>query len=584
MTDSLEVALQKRNDLDRYDSNKRLLFALQLAFDIEDIDTVAATALTDSPNDKACDLLYIDRNAGRVVLAQGYEAQDPTKLQAPTRKAATLHQAVNWLFSKTEPVGTPDTLLGAWHELHDALNDDSIGDIEIWYVHNLPESDQVAGEINSASEAAYYLLRQGYPESDITVSSVELGRHELTRRYENSQTTILVSDTFRINVPGAFHEHGDKWTALCTSVPIGWLHERYKKHGAALFSPNVRDYLGSRRSQGNINNGIQETVRGEPTNLWAYNNGITALVHSFNLVDAETLEITGLGIVNGAQTTGAIGSVPDEEVGEGSHVLARFIRCDDPETVQSIVRFNNRQNPTQASDFRSNDGIQRRLVQDFKRLRVVGYSGGRRGGAEDVIRRPGDNHLSAETAAQALAAFHGESGIAYHEKSKIWEQDAIYSRVFPERVTAEHIIFVASLMRTIEMEKNKLGRISEADRTQDQSELLGWLSLRGSIMLAVEAIGKTCETLVGSAVSDSYNLKFKKNLSMLQAVHSWEPVVESLLAFAPGQLHEPLIASSQLRNRTAVSKALSNFRSQVVAAQRHNRETFESFAQQITHR
>lgn len=583
MIDSLEVALRNRTDLDRYDSNKRLLFALQLTFDVEDIDTVAATALTDSPNDKACDLLYIDRGAGRVVLAQGYESQNTERHQAPAAKAATLHQAVNWLFSKKKPQGVPDTLLGAWHELHDALADDSIGDVEIWYVHNLPESDQVVGEINSASSAASSLLRQGYPDNEIYVSGTELGRNTLSRRYENSRTTILVSDTFRIEVPGAFQENGEKWTALCTSVPIWWLHERYRKHGADLFSPNVRDYLGSRRSQSNINNGIQETVRTEPSNLWAYNNGITALVHSFELDDAGILEITGLGIVNGAQTTGAIGSVPGDEVGQNSHVLARFIRCDDQDTVQSIVRFNNRQNPTQASDFRSNDGIQRRLVQDFNKLKVVGYSGGRRGGAEDVIRRPGDNHLSAEIAAQALAAFHGASGVAYHEKSKIWEQDAIYSRVFPERVTAEHIVFVASLMRSIEMEKNRFGRIPVDTRTLHEGELHKWLTLRGSIVLAVEAIGSSSEILVGSAVSDSYNLRFKKNLSMPQAVRAWEPVVESLLAFAPDQLRDPLIASSPLRNRDIVSKSLNNFRSQVAAAQKHNKATFEEFAKQVNH-
>lgn len=583
MADSLEVALQKRVDLDQYDSNKRLLFALQLAFDIEDVSAVAATALTDSSNDKACDLLYIDRDAGRVVLAQGYEAQNTAKLQAPTSKAASLHQAVNWLFSKKQPEGVPDALMGAWRELHDALADDAIGDVEIWYVHNLPESQQVTQEINVAAAAASHLLRQGYPESDINVSGTELGRATLTLRYENSQTPILVSDTLRIAVPGAFEERGARWTALCTSVPVRWLHERYQQYGAKLFSPNVRDYLGSRRSQSNINNGIQETARREPTNLWAYNNGITALVHDFQVTDGDTLVITGLGIVNGAQTTGAIGSVPAEEIGEESHVLARFIRCDDPETVKSIVRFNNRQNPTQASDFRSNDGIQRRLVEDFSKLGVVGYNGGRRGGAEDVIRRPGENQLSAETAAQALAAFHGAAEVAYHQKSKIWEQDDIYSRVFPERVTAKHILFVSSLMRTIEMEKTKLGRSDPADRLQDQTDLLDWLSLRGSIVLAVEAIGSVIEILVGAAVTDSYTLMFKKNLTIPEASEAWQPVVESLLAFAPDQLRDPLVTSSPLRNRGAVDKAVSNFRAQVNAARRHNTDTFEAFAKHVTH-
>lgn len=582
MTDGLEVALQKRADLDQYGSNKRLLFTLQLIFDIEDISTVAATSLTDHANDKSCDLLYIDRGAGRVVLAQGYESENTTRLQAPARKAATLHQAVNWLFSKSEPSGAPDALRVAWRELHDALADDAIGDVAIWYVHNLPESQQVAGELQAACDAAYAQLNYGYPESEIEVSWDELGRAKLSERYENSQTPILVADTFTIEVPGAFKEHGDKWTALCTSVPVSWLHEQFAEHGADLFSPNVRDYLGSRRSQSNINNGIQETVLTEPTNLWAYNNGITALVHEFSFADG-TVEITGLGIVNGAQTTGAIGSVPLGETSKDSHVLARFIRCNDPETVSSIVRFNNRQNPTQASDFRSNDGVQRRLVREFQELGVVGYSGGRRGGAEDVIRRPGENHLSAEVAAQALAAFHGESGVAYHEKSKIWEQDAIYSRVFPERVSAAHIVFVASLLRAIELEKTRLGRIAAEARTEDETELFEWFGLRGSIMLAAEAIGATRETLVGEAVSDAYVLRFKENLTMSGAVKAWEPIVESLLAFAPGQLRDPLVTST-LRNRPAVDTALRNFRSQVVAARKHNRTTYKVFQDQVASR
>ncbi|MFB7542637.1 AIPR family protein [Streptomyces zaomyceticus] len=582
MSDGLEVALQKRADLNQYGSNKRLLFALQLMFDIEDIGTVAATSLTDHPNDKSCDLLYIDRGAGRVVLAQGYESENTTKLQAPGRKAATLHQAVNWLFNKSEPDGVPDALRVAWRELHDALTDDSIGDVAIWYVHNLPESQQVTGELQAARDAAYAQLRHGYPDSEIEVSCEEMGRERLSERYENSQTPILVADTFTIEVPGAFEERGDKWTALCTSVPVSWLHDRFEQHGAVLFSPNVRDYLGSRRSQSNINNGIQETVLHEPTNLWAYNNGITALVHDFSFTDG-TVEITGLGIVNGAQTTGAIGSVPAGDIGQESHVLTRFIRRNDPETVRSIVRFNNRQNPTQASDFRSNDGVQRRLVREFQHLGVVGYNGGRRGGAEDVIRRPGENHLSAEVAAQALAAFHGESGVAYHEKSKIWEQDAIYSRVFPERVTAEHIVFVASLLRAIEMEKARLGRIAGEARTEDETELFEWFGLRGSIMLAAEAIGTARETLIGEAVSDAYVLRFKKNLTMSEAARVWEPIVESLLAFAPGQLRDPLVTST-LRNRQAVDTALRNFRSQVVAARKHNRATYELFVDQVVSR
>lgn len=580
MEDSLEAALQNRVDLDRYSDNKRLLFALQLTFSIEDIDTIAATALTDSPNDKSCDLIYIDRSLSRVILAQGYESKSQ-KSQAPGRKAASLHQAVNWLLNKDEPKGVPQSWLGAWKELHEALDEDAISNVEIWYVHNLPESTSIADEIDKARDAARLLLQQNYPKSEIEVTSVEIGEETLSWRYQSSKTPILVTDRFRIEIPGAFEEQGATWTALCTSVPTSWIREVFARYRADLFSSNVREYLGSRRSKDNINNGIQETVKEEPANLWAYNNGITALVHDYQF-DNDSLEISGLSIVNGAQTTGAIGSVPTEEIGSDSRVLVRFIRCDDDATVRKIVRFNNRQNPTKASDFRSNDGIQRRLVQEFSELHVVGYSGGRRGGAEDIIRRPGENFLSADSAAQSLAAFHGESGVAYHQKSRIWEQDSIYSRVFPEGISARHIVFVASLLRAVEIEKNELGQISAGSRTQDQKDLFDWFSLRGSIMLCVEAVGFTCESILDSVVSDPYTLHFKQNLTVADATRAWKPVIEPLLAFAPGQLQTPLTTSSPLRNRELVKKSLANFRSQVVATRRYIQEPFKEFSKNVS--
>jgi hypothetical protein len=582
VTDTLEVALQGRADLAKYGNNKRLLFALQMIFNIEDIDTVAASALTDGSNDKACDLLYIDRSAERVVLAQGYESQDATKSEAKASKAASLGQAINWLLSKQKPTGVPSALLSAWQELHDALGDAAISDVEIWYVHNLPESEQVARELTAARDGARAHLKQNYPELDINVSASEYGRNRLEERYNSSQTPILVPDSFTMTVPGAFEEHGDKWSALCTTVQAAWLHKLYETYGASLFSANVRGYLGSRRSQSNINNGIQQTVREEPKSLWSYNNGITGLVHKFTFdPDSGTVQITGLAIVNGAQTTGSIGSLSAGEIGN-SCLMARFIQCSDPETVQNIVRYNNRQNPTQPSDFRSNDGVQTRLVKDFYKLGVVGYNGGRRGGAEDVIRRPGENQLSATVAAQALAAFHGRSDIAYHEKSKIWEQDATYSTVFPERISAEHVLFVSSLLRAVEEQKAMLGQVPISQRTADQAELAEWFGLRGSIMLAVEAIGECIESVLGNAVSDRYALRFAKNLAVPTAIDAWEPVVESLLSLAPSQLTDPLATPGALRNREAVKRAISNFRSLVVSARKINAATYSPFADQVS--
>jgi hypothetical protein len=577
--DSLEAALAARDDLNRYKSAKRSLYALQLSLDIEDIHTVAASALTDGPDDKSCDVVFVDRDSGRIVIIQGYEAGAADKLQAPLGKASTLHQAVNWLLATEDEAHLPERLKSSWKEIGDAISEGAVNSVEIWFVHNLPEAKQIEDELNQVAQAANRHIKQRFPDSQVDVSAIEVGRTELTSRYEGSRTPILVSDT--LTIPGAtsFEESGDNWSALCTSVPATWLRDQFNLHGQRLFSANIRGYLGSTRSQNNINNGIRSTATDTPRRFWAYNNGITALVHGFESTP-EGVIINGVAIVNGAQTTGAISSAADSgELGD-ARVMARFIKCDDPETVREIIRYNNRQNPTQAADFRSNDRIQTRLVAEFEALGVIGYNGGRRGGVEDVIRRPGENQISATVAAQALAAFHGRPDTAYHEKGQIWEEDATYSTVFPERVSAGHIIFVFSLLKAVEAAKTANLAIPEGLLTQEQRDLRKWFALRGATFLAVAAVGSAMEIVLDRAVADKYGLQFVRAKSVTAAVEAWAPVVQAVLSFAAGQLSSPL-SSGGLRARGPVAEALIALRGILSATKVANKPLYEAFAKEV---
>jgi len=71
------AAFAARDDLTAYGSNGLLLFTLQLRHGIQDVDSVAATALTDGSNDKKCDLVYVDRDNERVIVAQAYFSTKP---------------------------------------------------------------------------------------------------------------------------------------------------------------------------------------------------------------------------------------------------------------------------------------------------------------------------------------------------------------------------------------------------------------------------------------------------------------------------------------------------------------------------
>ncbi|MFJ8073117.1 AIPR family protein [Streptomyces sp. NPDC096176] len=554
---------QTRRDLDKYEHNGLLLFAIQLALGIDDIDSLAAVALTDGTNDKKCDLVYVDHDSGRAIIAQGYTSSRP-KPSAPANKASDLNTAVAWLFG-AEQAEIPDLLRPARDELHEALRRDSIRQVELWYVHNLPESEAVQEELDTARGSVRAQLEHHYPDSSVEdIIALEVGREKLDRWYATSQMPVLVADEVEIPVVGGFSQVGDKWEAYCAPVPASWLTEMFARFGTDLFSANVRDYLGSINSDANINNSIKRTAENDPARFFAYNNGLTILV---NHIEPPTevrpvLKVHGLSIVNGAQTTGALASSnATKEALASARVLARFVKCSDQQVIREIIQFNNTQNKVEAADFRSNDKIQDRLRREFAHIPEADYRGGRRGSERDIVERPA-NLISTQTAAQAIAAFHAMPNIAYNETRRIWSSDEIYSQVFPERISAQHLLFCYSLLKAIEEAKLELSKIPISSRTSAQSEQADFFRLRGSTILLANATASCLETILDTPLHDSWQIHFQRNISPREAISHWRQILVPLLPFV-GQLKDAI--AGYLKNSERTTASLVKFRSLVEA-------------------
>ena len=414
---------EARSDLQEYGPNALLLFALQLRWGITDIEGVAAVALTDTSNDKKCDLVYVDRANGRVVVGQGYFSEKADLTAAPSNKASDLNTAVTWLLSGPLE-GLPEVLQSAAEEVRDAIENDEVREFHVWYVHNAPESENVKQELNQAVVTADSLIRNHFKAAQVEVTTMEVGVGELDRLYERTEATIAVTDQLSVAVSGGFETEGEHWSAYTTAVPGSWLREQWSKYGGDLMSPNVRDYLGIVRSERNINNGIKTTASATPDRFWIYNNGITVLVNNFEIeagTNGETvLKLSGAGIVNGAQTTGALATLSDTDAPgiDDTRVLTRFVKCEDPEVLGDIIKFNNTQNKVEAADFRSKDEVQERLRKEFEDVPDADYRGARRGGIKDAIERPA-NRLPDPAVAQALAAFQLAPNLAYNETRRI---------------------------------------------------------------------------------------------------------------------------------------------------------------------
>lgn len=505
------------------------LFAIDQRFGVDDVRTAAAESITGGGDDKKLDVIYLDTNRGLLVVAQCFESP-VTKQSAPSNKASDLNTAVAWLFN-AELANVPEGIRGRVAEVRDAIESDSIRDFHLWYVHNAPESKNVAVEVANAERTAARLLAN---RGGLQVFGAEVGSETLERWYLGSKRTIKVTENFDIRVADAIEVTSGRWSAVTTLVPGSWLRKLFLDHKEDLFSANVRDYLGSRRIDANINNGIKETAVAEPADFAVYNNGVTALVLDYQLgkrtKSGRRLRITGVSVVNGAQTTGSIGSV-DVEPSADLLVPVRFVKSGDDDLLDRIVRFNNLQNKVQAADFRSGDEIQNRLRAEFSTMSGVSYDGGRRGGSSDAIKRSRTS-LASYTVGQVLTAFHGDPVAAYDKKAEIWVDDSMYARIFSERTTAAHILFTYSLhdaLTTRVLNLRAKSRNPDTPLSDAEKQALTFLSLKGAPYLLVEVIARALESILGRTIPNRFSLRFQGSPSLTEAAGYWGIIIEAVL-------------------------------------------------------
>jgi hypothetical protein len=579
---SWQEAFSARDDLTQYGEDAIGLFALALRFGIDDVHSVAAEAITGGNDDKKCDLIFIDRDEGVAIVAQCYFSSKERR-SAPSNKASDLNTAVAWLLQR--PIcDLPDRLQSAATELRSAINDGVVSRFEAWYVHNLPESKNVRDELATVEATARSAFQTNYTglKVAITITGTEIGAESFENLYRETLSPILVADELKIEIESGFEITTKMWQAYVTAVPARFLHRIFKAHKTRLFSANVRDYLGSRKSDANINNSIKITAESYPEDFWVFNNGITVLTNSFEesiVRGKKYLIIRGISIVNGAQTTGSIGSLkkaPDAS----ARVPARFVQTPNADLIYDIIQYNNSQNKVTASDFRSTDRIQKRLRAEVEAIPYSKYEGGRRGGHVDAIGR-NKNLLPSYTVGQALATFHQDSPTAYNFKSEIWSSDKIYSKFFNDDTTGSHLILCYSLLRAVEEAKKTLitkSKLSESTLTSRENDLLTYFRHRGSTYLLASAIASCVESLTGKKITNPFRISFGIRTSPKHATQYWTEIVNVVSPFST-QLIEAL--SDGLKSKDRVQKSIATFRSLVQATASSNAETYKRFARHV---
>jgi len=144
------------------------------------------------------------------------------------------------------------------------------------------------------------------------------------------------------------------------------IFDLFDKYGFALFYKNVRNPL----LQSKFNEEIEKTAVENPAYFWYYNNGITAITYLLPKIgkQAMTVNLTGLQVINGAQTVYAIyraykNASPAKRAQMDAEALVTFrlLKSGGKDFDLNVTRFTNSQNPVNDRDFCANDDIQVKL-------------------------------------------------------------------------------------------------------------------------------------------------------------------------------------------------------------------------------
>ncbi|MEZ6241584.1 MAG: AIPR family protein [Phycisphaerales bacterium] len=525
------------------------MFALALYLVHDDVMELAAEAITDGDDDKKLDFCLLDESSKRLVLGQAYTAVQWGRDAAPANKASDLNTAVAWLLN-AEVSTVPERLRPLTTEVREALKEGRIETIEILYVHNCHESVNVQTELNAVRENASHIC-QSMGGADVSVSAIELGLEKIQELYDSFDKDIKVEEVIEIPIDGADEAHvvvheGEGWRSVVLSVDGLWLKELFVAYQDELFSANVRDFLGVTRRAGNVNAGIKQSAASEPGNFWAYNNGITALTHEFE-VESTTVRARGISIINGAQTTGALAEADDNDLRD-VRVLCRLVESRDKGLIRKIVLFNNTQNVIRPSDLRSNHPVQKRLEAAFSEF-----------GIRYVVRRSGrapHNSVSAESVAPSLCAFHGDPITAARQRREIFESDTVFDRVFPGNISAGHVYLVYCLAAAFDRmklelkEKNAAGTATFLE-TQ-QYDLLRYSPSRQFVLFLV---GSCAEELLGrrvSAIVDWRATSATMQAGWEELTRIWTDVLRRILPLAASALQEGETGYDLTRSKSAM--------------------------------
>lgn len=512
-----------------------LLFSMGLRAGTMDYEELHREGVLEGGDDKKIDFFDIDYDSGVVTVAQAYESDDWDKEAPPANKASDLNTALAWLIS-AELTKIPRLDIRARaEELRDAIQEGHVSAIEAMFIHNLKPSKNVQNEL-SAVEANLRSILAGVQADGndvIHASAREVSLTEIVQWQEAQHSAILIADTITLETKTPPQEtSGVDWRSYFATISAAQLVPLVSQYGDALFSANLRDYLGGRDTRRNINQQIEKSATQEPGNFWVYNNGITALTRQI-VVDGNTVTCTGLAVINGAQTLGSLAEVAESTDLETVDLLVRFVQSASGPLVRDIIRYNNTQNPIKPWELRVGDPIQERIESELKDSFGLTYRhrrGTERWTAQDI---------QIDKLARWLSAFYSDPGTAHRNSPELYSNETKYRTIFSTNSDVRHLLFVYRLGQAVGKVKDELRTIAKREDAPESAETLyGYFRYGAFSYVVMDLCAETLCNILSTRERNRITAPDELLKDEPKALDALTPFVKAVLRPLPAYLRE----------------------------------------------
>lgn len=250
----------------------------------------------------------------------------------------------------------------------------------------------------------------------------------------------------------------------------------------SIFEENVRHYQGDV----DVNKDINESLNSDfETDFWWLNNGITIIAQEVRPL-AKTLQVEGVQIVNGLQTSFTIGKNYNKDEEDTRSVLVKIVKSSDKETIDKIISATNRQTPVNPALLRATDDTQRKLELFFEQK---GYFYDRRKNFYKNQGKPISKIFAIQSTAQAIhAILNRKPGEARAKPTTLIKTKESYESIFKPDINFQAYLNCCLVVKNVET------RLKNTTINKEERSLIRTFTYHTSRVFVSETLKKSHPT------------------------------------------------------------------------------------------